>query len=56
MELEGIQAADIKTMEIYNDIMVSLYRDQTNIINVAIKNTKKNFSLGKNDRSAKLVF
>ncbi|HOY11953.1 MAG TPA: hypothetical protein PLY70_02390 [Saprospiraceae bacterium] len=56
MELEGVQAGDIKTMEIFNDIMVSLYRDQTNIINVAIKNTKKNFSLGKNDRSAKLVF
>ena len=56
MELVDVKASEIKSFEIVNDIMVNMYKDQTNIVNIAMNNQKKNFALDRNQRSAKLKF
>lgn len=56
MTLSNIKVSELKTLEIENDIMIGLFNDQTNIINVAVKNHKKNYALNKNETSVKINF
>lgn len=56
MTLSNIKVSELKTLEIENDIMIGLFNDQTNIINVALKNHKKNYALNKKETSVKINF
>lgn len=56
MYITNIKVSDLKTLEIQNDIMLSLFSDQTNMVNVNLKNYKKNFALNKKDTSIKVDF
>lgn len=56
MTISNIRASELKTLEIDNGIMVDLFKDQTNIVNVNLKNQKKNFALNTKSTQAKMDF
>lgn len=45
-----------KTIEVFNDIIISVYDDQSNIIHVTVQNKVKSARLTENNLSGKLTF
>jgi len=54
LELTGLPASELSTIEIYNDLLTDLFEDQKNIVHFTVKEHKKSFVLIKGDNKAML--
>jgi len=54
--LKGIKPNSITSIEVVNNILLSQFSDQTNIINISLNNKKETFALNKKKRSTKIEF
>jgi hypothetical protein len=54
LELTGVQAQQLSSISIYNDLLTDLFEDQKNIVHLTVKEQKKSFVLVKGDNKAML--
>jgi hypothetical protein len=54
--IKGISPKSIKSIEVINNILLTHFNDQTNVINITINNKKETFALNKKKRSSKIEF
>ena len=54
--IKGLSPESIKSIEVVNNILLTQFKDQTNLINIDINNKKETFALNHKKRSSKIVF